>query len=82
GACTLLDRSNIRAMQTPQGADRQLLAAALKNCLDNKITVTDDIAALETLGVKPVLVDGAYENIKITTREDLLIAEGFLAEEQ
>ena len=81
-ACTLLDRSNIRAMQTPQGADRQLLAAALKNCLDNKITVTDDIAALETLGVKPVLVDGAYENIKITTREDLLIAEGFLAEEQ
>jgi len=81
GAITLLDRSNIRAMQTPQGADRQLLAAALKNCLDNKIAVTDDIAALETLGVKPVLVEGSFKNIKITTKEDLLIAEGFLTEE-
>jgi len=81
GTITLLDRSNIRAMQTPQGADRQLLAAALKNCLDNKIAVTDDIAALETLGVKPVLVEGSFKNIKITTKEDLLIAEGFLTEE-
>ena len=81
GECTLLDRNNIRAMQTPQGADRQLLAAALKNCMDKKIAVTDDIAALETLGVKPVLVEGSYKNIKITTKEDLLIAEGFLTEE-
>lgn len=81
GVCTLLDRTNIRAMQTPQGADRQLLAAALKNCMDKHIAVTDDIAALETLGVKAVLVDGSYKNIKITTKEDLLIAEGFLTEE-
>ena len=81
GEYTLLDRNNIRAMQTPQGADRQLLAAALKNCMDKKIAVTDDIAALETLGVKPVLVEGSYKNIKITTKEDLLIAEGFLTEE-
>lgn len=77
----LLDRQMVRAMQTPQGADRQLLAAALKNCMEHQITVTDDIAALETLGVKPVLVDGSYKNIKITTKEDLLIAESFLAEE-
>lgn len=81
GEIRLLDRSHIRAMQTPQGADRQLLAAALKNCMEHKIAVTDDIAALETIGVKPVLVEGAYQNIKITTREDLLVAEGFLSEE-
>ena len=80
GACVLLDREKIRAMQTPQGADRQLLAAALKNCLDNGIAVTDELAALETLGVKPVLVEGAYENLKITTQEDLVLAEAFLTE--
>lgn len=82
GVCTLLDRENLRAMQTPQGADRQLLAAALKNCLDHGIAVTDELAALETLGVRPVLVEGAYENLKITTPEDLILAEAFLTEEQ
>ena len=81
GAITLADRSRMRAMQTPQGSDRQLLAAALKNCIDKGITATDDCAALEALGAKPELVDGSFRNIKITTAEDLAIAAALFEEE-
>lgn len=81
GRYVLADRDKMRAMQTPQGADRQLLAAALKHCIDNGIQVTDDCAALEELGAKPALTEGSYKNIKITTKEDLIIAEGFLEAE-
>lgn len=77
----ILPRDEIKAMQTPQGADRHLIAAALQNCVSNNISVTDDCAALELLGAKPFLVEGSYKNIKITTKEDLVIAEAFLAEE-
>ena len=78
----LADRELMMAMQTPQGGDRQLLAAALKHCIDRGIQVTDDCAALEELGAKPKLTQGSYRNIKITTKEDLTIAEAFLQEEE
>ncbi|MEA4920595.1 MAG: 2-C-methyl-D-erythritol 4-phosphate cytidylyltransferase [Clostridiaceae bacterium] len=77
----ILPRDDVKAMQTPQGADRHLLAAALQNCVVNNISVTDDCAALELLGAKPFFVEGSYKNIKITTNEDLVIAEAFLMEE-
>lgn len=81
GTYRILPREDVRAMQTPQGADKALLTAALQNCLEKKITVTDDCAALELLGAKPLLVEGSYRNLKITTKEDIVSAEAFLAEE-
>lgn len=45
--------------------------------------VTDDAMVLETMEGHPVkLVEGSYRNIKITTPEDLLIAEAFLRAEK
>lgn len=73
-----VDRETLRAMQTPQAADKNLLLAALKNALDQGITVTDECAALERLGARPVITEGSFENIKITTPVDLRFARAVL----
>lgn len=73
-----LARESLRAMQTPQVADKALLLAALKKALDEGAAVTDECAALEALGVRPVIVPGSFENIKITTPVDLVFARAIL----
>jgi len=73
-----VDRECLRAMQTPQVADKNLLLAALKSALDQGITVTDECAALELLGARPVITEGSFENIKITTPVDLQFARAVL----
>ena len=73
-----MDRECLRAMQTPQVADKNLLLAALKNALDQGIAVTDECAALELLGARPVITEGSFENIKITTPVDLQFARAVL----
>lgn len=77
-AAGTVERERLRAMQTPQVADRALLLAALKRALDEGRTVTDECAALEALGARPVIVPGSFENIKITTPPDLLFARAIL----
>ena len=72
------DRSTLYAVQTPQAADIDLLKAALVQALERGETVTDDCAAVERLHVRPAIVPGYYENIKITTPEDLDIAQALL----
>jgi 2-C-methyl-D-erythritol 4-phosphate cytidylyltransferase len=72
------DRETLRAIQTPQVFDAQLLRAALKAVTDSGETVTDDCAAVERLGKQVYLTDGSYENIKITTPEDIALAEAIL----
>jgi len=72
------DRSALRAVQTPQVFDAQLLRAALQSARDAGAAVTDDCSAVERLGKEIYLVDGSYENIKITTPEDLFQAEEIL----
>lgn len=75
-----VDRSTLMAMQTPQAADSALLRAAMKKALDDKIEATDECAALEHMGVRPVVTDGSFENIKITTPVDLVFAGAILEE--
>ena len=65
-------------MQTPQVFDAGLLKGALQAALDGGIDVTDDCGAVERLGKKVYLVEGSYENIKITTPIDLALAEKIL----
>ena len=65
-----LDRETLRAVQTPQVFDAQLLRAALQAAADSGEPVTDDCGAVERLGKEVYLTDGSYENIKITTPED------------
>lgn len=68
-----LERSTVRLVQTPQAFHAHLLKNAYnRNYQEN---FTDDASVLEAAGHRINLVDGNSENIKITTPEDLLIAE-------
>ena len=68
------DRSLLRAVQTPQVFDAQLLRAALQSAQTLGAEITDDCSAVELLGKEVYLTEGSYENIKITTPEDMLLA--------
>ena len=68
-------RSLLRAVQTPQIFKAELLHRAYGSA-----AVTDDASLVERLGVKVAVAEGSYENIKITTPEDLLLAEKICAD--
>ena len=69
-----LDRSQLWAVQTPQVFSLPLIHHAHHTPLAQQ-DVTDDAALLEQLGQRVAIFPGSYTNIKITTQEDLLIAE-------
>ena len=79
-------RELVWMIQTPQVFDYALIKKAYLNLekdeyslLQKGISITDDAMVVEMLlGEKVKLVEGSYQNIKITTPEDLAIAEGFL----
>jgi len=72
--CSTLDRSQLWAVQTPQVFSLPLIHHAHHTPLAQQ-NVTDDAALLEQLGQRVAIFPGSYTNIKITTQEDLLIAE-------
>ena len=74
GVEATLDRDRLRAVQTPQVFEASLLKAALQSALEQNAPVTDDASAVERLGKEVYLTEGSYENIKITTPEDMLLA--------
>ncbi|MGN0997940.1 MAG: 2-C-methyl-D-erythritol 4-phosphate cytidylyltransferase [Faecousia sp.] len=76
------DRSTLRAVQTPQVFDLDLLKAALEQAAKDDAQVTDDCSAVERLGMSVKIVEGDERNIKVTTPLDLKIAELFLEEMQ
>lgn len=71
-------RDTLAAVQTPQVFRREVLARALGDAARTGRTFTDDCAAVEALGQAVFVTHGSYENIKVTTPEDLLIAAAFL----
>lgn len=72
------DRSTLFAVQTPQVFQANLLKAALQSAIAAEAPLTDDCSAVERLGKEVYLTPGWRENIKITTPEDLSVAELFL----
>ena len=72
------DRSTLFAVQTPQVFQANILKAALQSALAAGAALTDDCSAVERLGKEVYLTPGWRENIKITTPEDLSVAEAFL----
>ena len=74
------DRAKLRAVQTPQVFDIDLLKGALVKAKQDKAEVTDDCSAVERLGMKVKMVEGDERNIKVTTPMDLKIAEMLLEE--
>ena len=72
------DRSKLRAVQTPQVFDIDLLKGALLKAQQDGAEVTDDCSAVERLGMKVKIVEGDEKNLKVTTPMDLKIAEMLL----
>ena len=71
-----IDRSTVRIIQTPQTFQISLIKKAFET---QELSIfTDDASVAEHAGFKIYLIDGNYENIKITTPEDLLWAEVIL----
>ena len=75
------NRSALRAVQTPQVFDFDMLRGALAQAKATNATITDDCSAVELLGMEVRIFDGDERNIKITTPMDLKIAQ-LLAEEE
>ena len=76
------ERAKLRAVQTPQVFDIDLLHGALVDARENGAEVTDDCSAVERLGMKIKIVEGDERNLKVTTPMDLKIAEMLLEEMQ
>ena len=72
------DRTQLFAVQTPQVFDSDLLLGALRRAVEDGTAITDDCGAVERIGMKVCLTEGSYENIKITTPADMLMAEAIL----
>lgn len=73
---TPLDRTNIRLMQTPQTFQASILLPSMKQTFQENFT--DEATVVEAFGHEVHLCDGERNNIKITTPEDLIIAEALL----
>jgi 2-C-methyl-D-erythritol 4-phosphate cytidylyltransferase len=72
-----LERSQVWAIQTPQVFSFPLIHHAYQT-VQLEQEFTDDAALLEYLGKRVAIFNGSYRNIKITTQEDLLIAEALI----
>ncbi|HEY8528373.1 MAG TPA: 2-C-methyl-D-erythritol 4-phosphate cytidylyltransferase [Paenibacillaceae bacterium] len=72
------DRRTLWAVQTPQAFRREELAEAHRLALADGFRATDDAMLLERLGRRVAVVEGDYANVKITTPEDLELAERLL----
>lgn len=69
------DRSKIWEIQTPQVLKPNIIEQGFASIQKQNLTITDDVSLAEQLGLPVKLVEGDYKNLKITTPEDLTIAE-------
>ena len=80
GVKQTLDRSSLWQVQTPQTFRRELLLKAHEQAAAAGVVATDDAALVEWAGGSVSLVRGTYYNFKVTTPEDLVLAEAVAAE--
>ena len=73
-----LDRSRVWAMETPQAFAFKNILKAYQNVIKKKLTITDDTAALASIGLKTTLVPNKHPNPKLTTPIDLAYIEHLL----
>lgn len=75
-----VDRNEFKIIQTPQCFEVKLIKKAFTKKYSNKFT--DDATVLENIGEKINLVEGNYENIKITNPNDMIIAKAYLGHDK
>lgn len=75
-----VERSSAYLIQTPQVFKREELIKAHGKAIEDGFAATDDCAVMERIGARIKIVEGSYENIKLTTPEDIFTAERILKE--
>ncbi len=73
-----VSRENLWCMETPQVFDVSLLRQAYQNVASSGLVVTDEVSAVQALGVKVKFIESRHPNLKITTPADLALAEALL----
>lgn len=76
------ERGSLWLAQTPQAFPAAVLRRAYAQAVQDGFRGTDDASLVERLGLPVAMLPGSERNIKITTREDLVLARAFLAEEE
>jgi 2-C-methyl-D-erythritol 4-phosphate cytidylyltransferase len=74
-----VERRGLWRAMTPQMFRYGILYSALDRAVSQQLGVTDESMAVELMGEHPVLIQGRADNMKITSREDMLRAESVLA---
>lgn len=74
------DRSRLWSVQTPQIFEQSLYLSALEQAEQQNCTFTDDSQLIEQFGARVHICEGSYSNLKITTPEDIALAEQYLRE--
>src|SRR3989338_1590509 len=73
-----IDRKDVYQIQTPQAIKYGIFLEAFKNAKIKNLRMTDDVSLVEAIGRKVRIVPCSHENIKITTKDDLDIAEAIM----
>jgi len=73
-----LDRSALWLVQTPQAFKADTLLRAYQSAMSEGVYSTDDSALVERMGGRIAIVTGYYENIKVTTPDDIAIADAII----
>ncbi|RLT92624.1 2-C-methyl-D-erythritol 4-phosphate cytidylyltransferase [Ketobacter sp.] len=76
-----VDRNQLWHALTPQLFRLGTLRSAIDSALTDGVLVTDESAAMERLGHQPLLVEGHYDNIKITHPQDLTLTELYIQQQ-
>jgi len=77
-----VDREQLWMIQTPQAFQTSILINAQKQAAQDDFLGTDESMLVERLGIEVHVVESTYDNVKMTTREDLLIGEAILQKRQ
>jgi len=72
------DRSRIFRVQTPQIFHADMIKGALTKAAKDQLPITDDCSAMDMMGVKTHVVEGDPDNIKLTTPNDIIVAEAII----
>ena len=78
GLVSTIDRQKLYIAQTPQMFRYAILKDSIKKAIENNVHITDESEALESLNYSIRIVEGSSSNIKITTQEDIHLANYFL----
>lgn len=77
-----LNREELIRVQTPQGVRIKDYLEAVERLKDRVSDFTDDCSVMESAGYKVAFAEGSYQNIKITTPEDIALSQGLLEGEE